>query len=104
MKVSQLLESDDWDTNNQETLGYLFKVQSAKCYELYIELKNLDPTISTLNWMLQSLPTNSVEMIKRWGNWKLPENLLKMQQLRMMYDAMIDAKKKYEAAGGKYER
>ena len=109
MKVYQILENNDF-SNQPISLSYLDKKQASACehfkYEV-IRLIKLHPTDSNLSsrlsrWsLLLSMFSLSVRLASSYSSWL--SLFIKYPTLKTKVDEIIDAKKKYEEAGGKYK-
>ena len=109
MKVYQILENNDF-SNQPESLSYLYKKQASAIehfkYEMLRLIKRYPDDIDLAEWWkwLRS-PSASLSAYLSLSSWwplSLSAVLKKHPSLKTKVDDVIDAKKKYEDAGGKY--
>lgn len=112
MKVLDLIENDEW-TSKPITVQYLFKKQMAATHAFKVEVDKLLRTVSTNPPAAGTFFKNSADLraISRWKTLPtMASGLLQSNisvdglgsSLKAKYDKMLDAKYKYEEAGGKY--
>lgn len=102
MKISDLLENDEW-TSQPTTLEFLFKKQQAATHAFTVEINKL---------MRQHPKDIDLRMLSQWkilattSMGTISSNLnvsgLMFPTLEIKYDRMLDAKNQFEQAGGKY--
>ena len=107
MKVDDLIESDEFK-NQELTLDHLYRVQRARSYEFWLFRRNmmhkyLDYDVVTPLRAVENVSSSDLRRSPEWShfwqqNSRIPQSVL--DRYTWLLDRMVQAKLKYEEAGG----
>lgn len=107
MKVSQLLEGDDWDNNSKYSENYAFKKQLDACHQFQLEIRKLNqkyPGREFEDW----LESEWLEALPIIDNARLMDFQFHFTQefpsIERLWNVVVHTKTLYEAMGGDYNR